>query len=44
VEHVVATMVGQRVFAIALGYVDLNDCGELRHNPGLVVLAGKLGL
>ncbi len=42
VEHLVATLVGQRVFAIALGYEDLNDHDELRHNPVMAVLAGKL--
>ena len=31
IEHGVATLVGQRVFAIALGYEDLNDHDELRH-------------
>lgn len=42
VEHSVATLVGQRVFAIALGYEDLNDHDELRQDPVLGVLAGKL--
>src|SRR5437588_1819149 len=42
VEHEVATLVGQRVFAIALGYEDLNDHDELRHDPMLAVLSGKL--
>ena len=31
IEHEVATLVGQRVFGIALGYEDLNDHDELRH-------------
>ena len=35
-------LVGQRVFGIALGYEDLNDHDELRHDPILAVLAGKL--
>ena len=30
-EHTVETLVGQRVFALALGYEDLNDHDELRH-------------
>jgi hypothetical protein len=30
------------VFAIALGYEDLNDHDELRHDPMMAVLAGKL--
>src|SRR5690348_5203493 len=42
IEHSVATLVGQRVFAIALGYEDLNDHDELRHDPLMAVLAGKL--
>src|SRR6266568_3440084 len=43
IEHEVATLVGQRVFGIALGYEDLNDHDELRHDPMMAVLAGKLG-
>jgi hypothetical protein len=42
VEHEVRTLVGQRVFAIALGYEDLSDHDELRHDPVMAVLAGKL--
>jgi hypothetical protein len=42
VEHAVGTMVLQRVVGIALGYEDLNDHDELRHDPVLAVLAGKL--
>jgi hypothetical protein len=42
IEHTVATLVGQRVFAIALGYEDLNDHDGLRHDPVMAVLAGKL--
>lgn len=42
VEHHVPTLVGQRVFGIALGYEDLNDHDELRHDPVMAVLAGKL--
>lgn len=42
VEHQVATLVTQRVVGIALGYEDLNDHDELRHDPVLAVLAGKL--
>jgi hypothetical protein len=42
VEHLAATLVGQRVFGIALGYEDLNDHDELRHDPVMAVLAGKL--
>jgi len=42
IEHTVATLVGQRVFGIALGYEDLNDHDDLRHDPVMSVLAGKL--
>jgi len=42
IEHEVKTLVGQRVFGIALGYEDLNDHDTLRHDPVMAVLAGKL--
>jgi Transposase DDE domain group 1 len=42
IEHEVVTLVGQRVFGIALGYEDINDHDELRHDPIMAVLAGKL--
>ena len=42
IEHAVTTLVGQRVFGLALGYEDLNDHDELRHDPIMAVLAGKL--
>ncbi len=42
IEHTVATLVGQRIFGLALGYEDLNDHDALRHDPMFAVLAGKL--
>jgi Transposase DDE domain group 1 len=42
VEHEVATMVLQRVVGIALGYEDLNDHDELRHDPVLAVSPASL--
>src|SRR3979490_1513605 len=42
IEHDVVTLVGQRVFGIALGYEDLNDHDELPHDPMMAGLAGKL--
>ena len=42
VEHAVATLVMQRVYGLALGYEDLNDHDDLRHDPVMAVLAGKL--
>src|SRR3954466_7976459 len=41
-EHTVETLVMQRVVGIALGYEDLNDHDQLRHDPVLATLAGKL--
>jgi hypothetical protein len=42
VEHRLETLVGQRVFGLALGHEDLNDHDELRKDPTFAVLAGKL--
>ena len=42
IEHEVVTLVAQRVFGIALGYEDLNDHDDLRHDPIMAVLVGKL--
>src|SRR5215216_526876 len=39
IEHEIATLVGQRVFAIALGYEDLNDHDELCRDPMMAILA-----
>ena len=33
VEHSVAEMLGQRIYGLALGYEDLNDHDQLRHDP-----------
>jgi Transposase DDE domain group 1 len=42
IEHEVETLVMQRVVGIALGYEDLVDHDELRQDPVLATLAGKL--
>ena len=42
VEHTVEVMLMQRICGIALGYEDLVDHDELRHDPVLATLAGKL--
>ena len=42
VVHEVATLVGQRVFAIALGYEDVIDHDDLRHDPALGAALGRL--
>ncbi len=41
IEHTVKELVAQRVFALALGYEDLNDHDQLREDPLLAVLAEK---
>src|SRR5450755_2874274 len=42
IEHSVRTLIGQRVFGMALGYEDLNDHERLRHDPLWGALLGKL--
>jgi len=41
VVHGLAEMVRQRVYGLVLGYEDLNDHEQLRHDPLLALLAGK---
>jgi hypothetical protein len=42
IEHEITTLVAQRVYGIALGYEDLVDHDQLRHDPVLSALGGKL--
>ena len=44
VEHRVGELVSQRIYAIALGYEDLNDHGELRGDALVSLLVGKRDL
>lgn len=41
IEHSVRDLVGQRVFALAQGYEDLNDHDRLRFDPLLAAAVGK---
>jgi hypothetical protein len=41
VKHRVSEMLAQRIYGLALGYEDLNDHQQLRHDPLLAVLSGK---
>jgi hypothetical protein len=41
IEHSVEQMIRQRVYALALGYEDLNDHEQLRQDPLLGLMAGK---
>ncbi|MEE9250156.1 MAG: IS1380 family transposase [Alphaproteobacteria bacterium] len=42
VVHRLGTLVGQRIVAIALGYEDLNDHDDLRHDPVLALFSDRL--
>ena len=41
VEHSLAEMLAQPIYGLALGYEDLNDHEQLRHDPLLALLAGQ---
>jgi len=41
IEHPVEDLIAQRIYGLALGYEDLNDHDDLRHDPLLAVLVGK---
>lgn len=41
IDHPVQEMVSQRVYGTALGYEDLNDHDQLRHDPLLALMAGR---
>jgi Transposase DDE domain group 1 len=41
ITHELNEMISQRVYSLALGYEDLNDHEQLRHDPLLGLLAGK---
>ena len=40
-EFTVKDLIAQRIFALALGYEDLNDHDELRNDPLIAVMVGK---
>lgn len=42
VEHELGALLRQRVYALALGYEDVNDHERLRFDPMLEILSGKL--
>src|ERR1700681_2293190 len=41
VEHQRGEMLSQRIYGLALGYEDLNDHEQLRHDPLMAVLSGR---
>jgi hypothetical protein len=42
IEHDITTLVGQRIFGIALAHEEVVDHDQVRHDPVLAVRAGKL--
>jgi len=44
VEHPLQSMLAQRIFALAMGYEDLNDHEQLRVDPLFALLSGKRDL
>ena len=42
IEHALEHLVAQRVYGLALGYEDLNDHDDLRRDPLLATVVGKL--
>ena len=40
-EHSIEELIRQRIFALSLGYEDLNDHSQLRHDPLLAAVIGK---
>lgn len=44
VDHTIQTMVAQRIHGIALGYEDLNDHDDLRHDPVLALHSTTLAM
>jgi hypothetical protein len=41
IEHTLEELLKQRIFGLCLGYEDVNDHDQLRHDPLLAVLVGK---
>ncbi len=41
VSHQLTEMLSQRIYGLALGYEDINDHEQLRHDPLMAVLAGR---
>ena len=41
VSHQLSEMLSQRIYGLALGYEDINDHEQLRHDPLMALLAGR---
>lgn len=44
VDHSIQEMLSQRIYGLALGYEDINDHEQLRHDPVFGILAGRQDL
>ena len=42
INHSVENLIAQRIYGLIMGYEDLNDHEELRHDPMFVLLLGKI--
>jgi hypothetical protein len=42
IEHSVENLIAQRIYGLIMGYEDLNDHDELRHDPMFVLALGKI--
>jgi hypothetical protein len=42
IEHPLVDLIAQRVYGLALGYEDINDHDDLRRDPLLAAVVGKL--
>jgi hypothetical protein len=41
IDHTIQEMLAQRIYGLALGYEDINDHEQLRHDPVFGILAGR---
>ena len=41
-DHSLGNLLRQRIYVLALGYEDLNDHGELRHDSALMTASGRM--
>nr|MDZ8060101.1 IS1380 family transposase [Nostoc sp. EkiNYC01] len=42
IEHSVSSLIAQRVYGLVMGYEDINDHEELRHDPMFALVLGKI--
>ena len=42
IEHSVESLIAQRIYGLIMGYEDLNDHEQLRHDPMFIMALGKI--